>query len=92
MTAVADRVTDEKRFLDGDFDGMIDTLGSAGGRIVWSKNDEDEVALARETFEREVASQSLIYKVDGPQGERSEKVDQFDPAAQVVVLPRLVGG
>lgn len=62
-------------------------------KIIWDKNQPDEVDNARETFNRLKKKGYLAFKVEGKDGTKGEVVREFDPNAERMILsPPVVGG
>jgi hypothetical protein len=62
-------------------------------KIIWSSDNEDEVAQARKTFDDMRAKGYAAYRVEGKKGEKGEVIREFDPAAEKIIMaPAMVGG
>lgn len=63
-------------------------------KIIWDKNNADEVAAARAQFkELTEKKRFLAYKVLDKAGEKGEVIKEFDPNAERIILaPQMVGG
>jgi hypothetical protein len=71
--------------------GKIDNTGDT--KIMWDKDNPDEVDAARLQFEHLTKKGYLAYKAEGNKGEKGEKVTKFDPTAERLILtPPLRGG
>ena len=69
---------------------ILDSTGDT--RIIWDPDNEDEVANARETFNRLVKKGFQAYSVKRD-GKKNAVVRDFDPEAEKLILaPALVGG
>jgi len=69
---------------------VMDTTGHL--EIKWNRNNTEEVESAREIFEEKTEAGYSAFKIKtlGGQGER---IDEFDPAAEKIMLvPQLKGG
>lgn len=61
-------------------------------RIIWSIDNEDEVANARRTFDEMTKKGFRAYSVTR-KGEKDKQIREFDPEAEKIILaPALVGG
>lgn len=69
-------------------------LNSKGDtRIMWDKNNRDEVRAAREHFSELRSKHYLAFRAEGSEGRRGTQVDTFDPDAErLIMVPRSVGG
>lgn len=66
--------------------------GTGDTKIIWDADNKDEVAAAKETFDRltKKGHKAYMVKKDGEQG---KIITEFDPAAEKIILaPRMVGG
>lgn len=73
--------------------GEIRRLGREGDiKQIWNKDNEDEVAAAKDLFDKMTKKGYLAFKVD-KDGEKSVKMKTFDPNAEKIILvPPVVGG
>jgi hypothetical protein len=74
--------------------GVLVVLDRTGDtRLIWNRNDPDEVDNARQTFDRLVKEKKFVaYKV-GAAGEKGEVMRTFDSTAEKIILaPALRGG
>lgn len=70
---------------------IIDNTGDT--KVLWDKNNETEVAVARAAFDAAKAKGSSIFQVKGKKGEQGQRMTTFDPSVErMVVVPQLVGG
>lgn len=74
--------------------GTMHTLDRTGdSRIMWDKDNADEVAAARAQFEALRKKGYLAYKAEGKNGEQGEQIRRFDPDAERIILVKAnVGG
>jgi hypothetical protein len=80
--------------------GMLRTLSRRGDdRVIWDDQkvlagDSEALAAIREAeriFQQERARGATAFRIE--QNRPVQRIDQFDPAAeQIVVVPRVVGG
>ena len=69
---------------------IIDKSGDT--KIIWDRNNADEVANAKKVFDDLKAKRFMAYKVDD-HGDKSEVIREFDPNAEKLIMsPPLVGG
>jgi len=68
-------------------------MGSEGDvKITWDAGVEEEVKIARKTFDKMKAKSYIAFKVkkDGSQG---KVIDEFDPDAEKIIMaPQMSGG
>jgi hypothetical protein len=81
--------TTERRYT-----GEAHILDSSGDtRITWDKDSPDEVAAARETFERMTKGGKFSAFEQKRMGQRGARVSAFDAEAEKLVLvPQYAGG
>jgi hypothetical protein len=74
--------------------GSMQVLDRTGDtKVIWDKNNPDEVENARRTFDELKAKGFLAYSVKGRDGEKGELLRTFDPDAERLIMsPPLVGG
>lgn len=74
--------------------GLLHTLDRTGDqRVMWDRNNADEVDAARRTFDDLKAKGYLAYKATGKTGEQGELIRKFDPDAERIILVKPnVGG
>jgi len=74
------------------YDGIMRILNLDGDRrIVWRKNSIPEIRDAKKVFRDALAEGHLAFKAE--RGGRGEKIVEFDPAAEEIILvPPIVGG
>ena len=62
-------------------------------KIMWSRDNPDEVDNARRTFNELVGKGYAAFKVKGKDGEKGEQIREFDPAVEKMILvPQMRGG
>lgn len=68
-------------------------MGKEGDtKVIWSAENEDEVAQAKKTFTDLLKKGFLAFSVK-KDGDKGEQVKEFDPAAEKLILvPRMAGG
>ena len=71
----------------------LSVLDSSGdSRMQWDPNNPMQVAAARARFDELKAKRYVAYKLDAS-GSQGEKIDEFDPTAQRLLLHgQMVGG
>jgi hypothetical protein len=76
--------------------GIMHTLDRSGDvRVMWDKDNPDEVAAARETFNKLTRGRPthLAYRAVGKRGSQGEQMREFDPEAERIILVQApVGG
>ena len=69
---------------------VMDQTGDT--KTMWDPDNEDEVEIARNTFDKLKKKGYLIYRTD-KKGGTGEVMTKFDPdAARLVAVPPIVGG
>lgn len=62
-------------------------------KIMWHKDNPDEVAIAKRSFDDLKAKGFMIYKVQDKDGARGEIMQEFDPNAErLVAIKPMMGG
>ena len=61
-------------------------------KIMWSKDNQDEIDVARRTFNDMKAKGYGCFKVVGKKGEAGEQVDSFDPNAERYIFTKPMAG
>ena len=73
--------------------GLLAVMDETGDtKLIWSRDNADEVEASRELFEKLRKKGYLAFKVkaDGSQG---EQITKFDPAAEKIIMtPAMQGG
>lgn len=74
--------------------GIIHTLDTTGDtRLIWNRNNQDEVAAARKMFTDLKAKHFTAYRAEGKEGLQGAVINEFDPASErIIMVPRMVGG
>lgn len=74
--------------------GVLLCMDESGDtKVVWDRNNRDEVEAARHTFNALKKKGHLAYEVKGKDGSKGEVIEEFDPEAERLILaPRVVGG
>lgn len=75
------------------YDGAMRILCAEGDRrIVWRNSSLAEINEAKKTFREALASGHLAFRTQRG-GSKSEKITEFDPAAEEIILvPMIKGG
>lgn len=73
--------------------GELRTLDSTGDtKTIWDPDNEDEVAVARESFNTLMDKGYIAYKVDD-EGGKGDVISSFDPrAGKIIMSPPIQGG
>jgi hypothetical protein len=62
-------------------------------KVIWDKDNRDEVAAAKAQFEDLTKKGFVAYEVKGKEGRKGNQIRQFDPSAERIILaPALRGG
>ena len=74
--------------------GEMHVLDSSGyTKIMWNRNERDEVRAAREHFNLLRGKHYLAFRAEGSEGRRGTQIDEFDPDIErIIMVPRSVGG
>jgi hypothetical protein len=75
--------------------GVMAELNETGDtKVIWDKNNPDEVEAARATFDRLTKDRKFIaFSVKGKNGDKDERIRTFDPDAErIILVPQNVGG
>jgi hypothetical protein len=72
---------------------ILRVLGRAGDtEVKWNPDTGEGLQVAMHLFEEKIRRGYLAF-AEGPNGEGSELIRNFDPAiASIILAPRLVGG
>jgi hypothetical protein len=72
----------------------MSTLDRSGDiRVMWDRENPDEVASARKQFDAALKDGFMAYKAEGKRGDRGEHIRKFDAAAERIILVKQnVGG
>ena len=63
------------------------TLDASGDtKVIWDKDNADEVSSARRTFNELLGKGYLAYKAEGKKGEKGEQIREFDRTAERIIL------
>ena len=71
--------------------GMMHTATRDDGdqRVMWDRNNPDEVAAARHTFEELVGKKKYsAFMAEGKKGDQGRRLTEFDPDAERIILVR----
>ena len=61
-------------------------------KIIWSRDNDDEIENAKRTFADLRKKGYAVFKVD-KKGDKAEQVHEFDPKVErLIFVPALVGG
>lgn len=75
--------------------GMMAELNETGDtKVIWDKDNADEVAAARATFDRLTKDRKFAaFRAQGKKGEQGERIREFDPDAErIILVPQYQGG
>jgi hypothetical protein len=69
------------------------TLDRTGDqRVMWDKNNVDEVDAARAMFDRLTGKGYMAYKAEGKKGTQGEQIRTFDANAERIILVKAHAG
>ena len=61
-------------------------------KVIWDKNNTDEVEAAEEQFDSLIKKGFTAYSVD-KKGEPGTKITKFNPTSEkIIMVPRITGG
>lgn len=81
--------TDTNLETHGEF-AVMDHTGDT--KIIWSRDNEDEVDNARRSFRDLKAKGYAAFKVD-KKGDKADLIHEFDPKVErIIFVPPMVGG
>jgi hypothetical protein len=75
--------------------GIMHTATSADGdqRLMWDRDNADEVDAARAMFDTLTAKGYSAFEAEGKQGNQGKRLRKFDPKAErIIMVKQLVGG
>ena len=74
--------------------GEMAVMNNTGDmKVIWSSDNDDEVAQARKTFNDLRAKGFVAYKVVGKDGLKGEVIREFDADAErIIMAPAMAGG
>jgi hypothetical protein len=74
--------------------GSMAVMGRSGDtKVIWSADNEDEVANARRTFDDLVTKRGFAAFAVGARGNKTDRVREFDPTAEkIIIVPPMQGG
>ena len=61
-------------------------------KILWSKDNEDEVENARRTFNDMKKKGYTAFRVEGKKGEQGSQMREFDPDAERIIFTKPQAG
>jgi hypothetical protein len=62
-------------------------------KVIWSRDNADEVEMARKQFAEFKKKKFVAFSVVGKSGEKGVQIDEFDPNAErIIFVPPMVGG
>jgi hypothetical protein len=67
--------------------GVLEIMDHTGDtKIMWSKDNEDEIDAARTQFDTLVKKGYTAFRVTGKDGKPGEQIREFDPKAERIIL------
>jgi hypothetical protein len=88
MTQVLDDIVEQRPFT-----GQMHETGKEGDtKIIWDKDNSDEVEIARAAFDSALRKGMLAYAAEGSRGRRGTQIRTFDPDAERIILVRPMQG
>lgn len=62
-------------------------------KVMWSKDNPDEVDNAKATFDRMKGKGYSAFRVEGKKGEQGQQMNTFDPEAErIIFVKQMIGG
>lgn len=75
------------------FTGAVADLCEKGDvKVMWDKDNPDEVDAARVQFESLIKKGYWAYKAQGAKGEKGERITTFDPNAERLIMAKQMQG
>ncbi len=71
---------------------MAITNETGDTKVLWSKDNEDEVENARRTFKDMRKKGYTAFRVTGKNGEPGEQMNEFDPDAERIIFTKPQAG
>lgn len=73
--------------------GEMAILGREGDtKVMWSRNDPDEVEAAKKQFAALIAKGFQAFKVEGKDGDKGERANVFDANAERYIFAKPLAG
>lgn len=83
----------EQEMLPPGHSGMFVLDKTGDTKIIWSRDNQDEVANARRTFDDLIKKGYTAFSVVGKNGDKGEKLTGFDAEAErMILVPPMKGG
>lgn len=72
---------------------LIPSWNEGHAKIEWDAKDPNDVEAARDMFVKNKAKGYAAYRVDPKSGDKGEKITEFDPKAEkIIMIPQIAGG
>lgn len=73
--------------------GIMAILDASGDtKVIWDKDNEDEVETAKDTFDRLTKKGFVAFSVK-KNGDADKKIKEFDPDLEkIILIPQMAGG
>lgn len=72
---------------------LIPKFDEGHAKIEWDSKDPKDVEAARDMFIKQKAKGYAAYRVDPKNGDKGEKITEFDPKAEkIIMIPAIAGG
>lgn len=78
--------------FDGGKHWMAITDETGDTKVMWSKDNEDEIENARRTFKDMKKKGYTAFRVEGKKGEAGAQMDEFDPDAERIIFTKPQAG
>jgi hypothetical protein len=66
---------------------------SGDTKVIWSRDNADEVEMARKQFAEFKKKGFAAFSVKGKNGDKDVQIHEFDPSAErIIFIPPMVGG
>jgi hypothetical protein len=86
LSTKAPVTVDEDPIAGKHYMAITDETGDT--KIMWSKDNEDEVENARRSFKDFLKKGYKAFSVVGKKGETGEQMDEFDPDAERIIFTK----
>ncbi len=90
VTGTGRKTVDEDPVNGAHYMAVMDATGDT--KIIWSKDNHDEVENARRSFNDFKKKGYKAFHVVGKKGETGDQMDEFDPDAERIIFVKAMAG